>query len=304
MGELTIGQMARLNGVSEKTLRFYQELGLLAPSRVDAHTGYRYYRLDQCLVIDMIQRLQQLGFTLREIADIAASENVEALAAALDERRAAYDEQRRDIERRMDLIDALSNNCRLFLSHPVLFRPMFVQRPPLSVLALPSEAYGAESEVVHDDVSVQNWGLATRFLKKALADRGWPDALFRDVGIVIPETDGEYDKANCMLAVVAEDVPEDARPFVRRYPEGPCVMMYYSQRFYLDDQSPIALSPNEDPDMVLVRMLGEYAEAAGTSLKGDYICETLIDSLSSLFETGEELYRVSIPVEDRGGISW
>jgi MerR-like DNA binding protein len=44
---LPIGQFARLCRLSVKQLRHYDELGLLRPAEVDAHTGYRYYRRDQ-----------------------------------------------------------------------------------------------------------------------------------------------------------------------------------------------------------------------------------------------------------------
>ncbi|MDQ1012426.1 DNA-binding transcriptional MerR regulator [Streptomyces sp. V4I23] len=42
-GLLTIGRFARLCRLSVKQLRHYDEMGLLAPARVDAGSGYRYY---------------------------------------------------------------------------------------------------------------------------------------------------------------------------------------------------------------------------------------------------------------------
>ena len=49
MGEekVTIGEMASLNCVSERALRFYQSKGLLEPDYVDESNGYRYYSLEQ-----------------------------------------------------------------------------------------------------------------------------------------------------------------------------------------------------------------------------------------------------------------
>ena len=43
MKELSIGQMARLNGLSEQTLRLYDKAGLFSPMYRDAENGYRYY---------------------------------------------------------------------------------------------------------------------------------------------------------------------------------------------------------------------------------------------------------------------
>ena len=64
---LTVGAMAQLNCVSARTLRIYDEKGLLVPACRDDETGYRYYTLAQCETLDTIQLLQRLGFTLDEI---------------------------------------------------------------------------------------------------------------------------------------------------------------------------------------------------------------------------------------------
>jgi DNA-binding transcriptional MerR regulator len=40
---MRIGDFSRLSRVSVKTLRYYAELGLIKPVRVDEFTGYRYY---------------------------------------------------------------------------------------------------------------------------------------------------------------------------------------------------------------------------------------------------------------------
>ncbi len=44
---LKIGEFSRLAEVSVKTLRYYDDLGLLQPNWVDRYTGYRYYTLQQ-----------------------------------------------------------------------------------------------------------------------------------------------------------------------------------------------------------------------------------------------------------------
>ena len=48
---LSIGQMARLNAVSEKALRLYQAKGILEPAYTDEASGYRYYTLGQCATL-------------------------------------------------------------------------------------------------------------------------------------------------------------------------------------------------------------------------------------------------------------
>jgi len=68
--ELTIGQMSRLYGVSLRTLRFYEDRGLMAPRR---EGGARYYRRGERVRMEMILRGKKLGFTLPEIADLIGS---------------------------------------------------------------------------------------------------------------------------------------------------------------------------------------------------------------------------------------
>ena len=56
--------------VTVKTLRHYEQKGLLAPDEVDEWTGYRYYCIDQMQQLKDIRDLQRLGFSLDEIKDL------------------------------------------------------------------------------------------------------------------------------------------------------------------------------------------------------------------------------------------
>ena len=65
--ELTIGEMAREFGVSLRTLRFYEDRGMLQPRREG--TSRFYGDLDR-LRLQLILKGKQLGFTLSEIRDL------------------------------------------------------------------------------------------------------------------------------------------------------------------------------------------------------------------------------------------
>jgi DNA-binding transcriptional MerR regulator len=64
---LTIGAFARLGGVSPRTLRHYETVGILRPDSTDAATGYRFYRADQLARLHRIQALQDLGLSLQQL---------------------------------------------------------------------------------------------------------------------------------------------------------------------------------------------------------------------------------------------
>jgi DNA-binding transcriptional MerR regulator len=63
-----IGEFSRFTRVSVKTLRHYDEMGLLRPRLVDRFTNYRYYSADQVPRLNQILALRELGFSLGQIA--------------------------------------------------------------------------------------------------------------------------------------------------------------------------------------------------------------------------------------------
>jgi len=67
---LRIGDFSTLSQVTIKTLRYYDEQGLLHPAHVDMVTGYRYYAVSQLSSLHRILALRDLGFSLDQIGSI------------------------------------------------------------------------------------------------------------------------------------------------------------------------------------------------------------------------------------------
>lgn len=65
-----ISEFSRLSKVSLKTLRYYDQIGILKPRKVDHDTGYRYYSADQLLELNRILIYKDLGFTLPQITQL------------------------------------------------------------------------------------------------------------------------------------------------------------------------------------------------------------------------------------------
>ena len=63
-----IGEFSRLAQVPVPTLRYYDQVGLLKPVKVDTFSGYRYYAASQLPRLHRILALKGLGFTLEQIA--------------------------------------------------------------------------------------------------------------------------------------------------------------------------------------------------------------------------------------------
>jgi DNA-binding transcriptional MerR regulator len=92
---IKIGDFARLSQVSVVTLRYYDEMDLLKPVKVDTFTGYRFYSSDQLPRLNRILALKDLGFSLEQIklmlADGLTSEQLRGMLTM----------QRNEVEKRL-----------------------------------------------------------------------------------------------------------------------------------------------------------------------------------------------------------
>jgi MerR family mercuric resistance operon transcriptional regulator len=87
---LRVGELAEKTGKTRRAIRFYEELGLLVPTR-RTKGGFRLYGASALVRIHWIDRLQELGFTLPEIGKfLAALHEQEHGPAAMDDLRAFY----------------------------------------------------------------------------------------------------------------------------------------------------------------------------------------------------------------------
>jgi DNA-binding transcriptional MerR regulator len=93
-----IAEVARMSGVTARTLRHYDEIGLLPPARI-GFNGHRYYEEEQLLRLQQILVLRALGVGLPEIARI--------LGEQVDELDALRGHHRRLVAER-DRLDALA----------------------------------------------------------------------------------------------------------------------------------------------------------------------------------------------------
>ena len=66
---MKIGEVARLAGVPTKTLRYYEDIGLLSPAGRTS-SGYRLYGWRELEQIEFIRRAKLMGLTLEQIRDL------------------------------------------------------------------------------------------------------------------------------------------------------------------------------------------------------------------------------------------
>jgi DNA-binding transcriptional MerR regulator len=150
-----IGDFSRIARVSTRLLRFYDQIGLLAPAHADAQSGYRYYTMAQLAQLNRITVLKELGFSLDQVGDILRSQvgaaelrSMLLLRRADAERSLALEAQRlRQIETRIAQIETegqLSAEDVIVRAEPA--RPLLAMRRTVASFAEALAMIGAVRE--------------------------------------------------------------------------------------------------------------------------------------------------------------
>ncbi|MGH6990757.1 MAG: Cu(I)-responsive transcriptional regulator [Stellaceae bacterium] len=113
---MTIGEAATRSGVRPKTIRFYEDLGLIAPARRLANR-YRAYDGKDLQTLRFIHRARLLGFSLKQIGELLAlyrnrrrsSQDVKRLALA---HVAALDRKLAELATIRETLAELARRCR------------------------------------------------------------------------------------------------------------------------------------------------------------------------------------------------
>ncbi len=144
-----IGEVSRIGGISQRTLRHYDELGLMEPDVV-GDNGYRFYSLRTMLKIPVINYLKMMGFSLEEIASMLQHSSLEEAKSLLSKHLTECDvEARRLDERRQAIVEwsELVNEANMILR----VRPTAVSvryLPSRELLCLPSRFCGSFAEAI------------------------------------------------------------------------------------------------------------------------------------------------------------
>jgi len=125
---LSIGQFARLSGLSVGALRHYDELDLLRPADIDRFTGYRRYRAEQLETARVIARLRELEMSLDEIREVVAIDDPAERQRRLERHRARIEARTHRLQR------VLHHVTRISKGDPI------VKRPPVAPEEFPDPA--------------------------------------------------------------------------------------------------------------------------------------------------------------------
>ena len=118
----TIREIAEQFDVTHRTVRHYEELGLITPERLG--TTRVYHRRDKTR-LGLILRGKRLGFPLEEIRTIidlydaprGRRSQLEYVLGQIDERRTDLEQRRRDLDDAIDELGTFERRCREDLGH-------------------------------------------------------------------------------------------------------------------------------------------------------------------------------------------
>lgn len=136
---MTIGEFSKLMQTTVKTLRLYEQKGLLAPDEVDEWTGYRHYSIAQMQRLAAIRSLQDMGFTLSEIKEIFDSESAIPTVGQLEQKIADCERQLHFLQGRHQMLLAMRDS-----------RKKLNKMEKFSIQTLPSIIVASHREVIKD----------------------------------------------------------------------------------------------------------------------------------------------------------
>ncbi|MBN1047024.1 MerR family transcriptional regulator [Clostridium botulinum] len=183
----SVGEAAKAVGMTSETLRHYDRIGLVKPSRKDEWTNYRYYTEQDIVRLNTIRALQQMDLPLKRIKEVLEYDDLQAIISFLTDTERKADEKIAELQYSKAKIQIAKADFERKLHEQPSATDISVKNIPRRVIML-SDTYAAPTL---DNL----WNYLGHFYDKVpLANKN--DFLFEDLaGVYI-----EHGKAN-MFAV-------------------------------------------------------------------------------------------------------
>lgn len=273
MKELTIGQMARLNGVSEQALRLYDRSGLFSPMYRDEENGYRYYDIRQSAQLDMIQHMKSLGMSLKDIRSQLEDFDLEEFKKILERNSRAIDEQMSELQYQKRAIRRTLESYE-----------WYENAPPDGTIVLeyiPKRlTYMVNSGINFYAYGIDVYEKILRDVKKNLLAHRLSPIYFYNAGTVLRKDRllARDFYSTEIFVLVDEGAVEES--LTTRIPASPYLCIYCN---------------SFDKEKEYIGRLLETIEERGYQITGDYICEVVAEVPMDMQERGMFL-RLQVPV--------
>lgn len=275
--KMTIGQMAKLNHISEQTLRLYDREGLLSPLYRDDKNGYRYYDIRQSAQLDTIQYMKALGMPLKEIKTHMKKWDMGRVKQLLRENRDAIDERIRELNLQKRAIERALDSYERYES-----------APPDGAIVLEyipkRQMYVTSASVNFYDYDIAEYEKILRNLKEDMAAHDISPFYFANAGTILRRENFMKRHLYSTEVFVFVDREYVEADLITVIPASPYLCIYCDkfekEKEYID------------------RLLATIEEKRYT-VTGDYICEVIVEMPLDYQERGMFL-RLQVPIRMDG----
>lgn len=271
---LKIGDFSYIHNIPIQTLRYYDKIGLLKPYRIDQKTNYRYYHINQSQIVDEIQYLRQLDFSLEEIKGILSKhENLTELNHYINERRQCLLFEKQRLEERLAEINTYQAGAFMY--------DYKKHNHGLEILTLPARRmiiYETKENIYQMTDEAYEFNL--RKFKQALRKNNLSYSTFSRVGSIIEKED--FKNKNWLshqMFMFFNDIVEKFK--IKTYPSALYASIYCS-------------SFQEE-----IEKLDDFYQMIvdkGYQIKGDYICEVIYEHPNLNHNKREIFIRMQVAV--------
>lgn len=277
MEHISIGSMAKMNGVSEQTLRLYDKLNLFQPCEVNPETGYRYYNIKQCAQLDMIQYMKALGMNLTQIKECFDDKDINRLREILKLQRTHLDNQLIEIHHAKQAIDRAIENYKRYDAAPEENEVILEYIKERKIFC-----YDTKINCYSYDMDYYEYIL--RSLKKNYILHKLPVGYFSNVGSVLRKE--SFIKRELWATEVFLFVEEDfeSEDGIEVIPEG-VFLCVYCYGFNKEEES-------------LLRLM-DYIASHDYEVAGDCISEVLIEFPTFNHYDRSAFFKLQIPVKNK-----
>ena len=105
----SIGDVHEMTGLSVSALRYYADMKVVCPVRIDRQTGYRYYDFDDIQRLKTVGYLKKAGFSLAEITVVMEAASEEERRLLMSERMEQTQKQMKRLKERMSMMEWLTS---------------------------------------------------------------------------------------------------------------------------------------------------------------------------------------------------
>ncbi|MFL8756639.1 MerR family transcriptional regulator [Clostridioides sp. GD02376] len=113
-----MGEVSKLFGLSIKTLRYYDKIGILKPAYVNQENKYRYYSREQFMSIDVIKYCKIMGMTLEDIKKLIDSDgSIKSMLNTINEQKKMIENKIKELSDVKKYLNDIESNVNELLEY-------------------------------------------------------------------------------------------------------------------------------------------------------------------------------------------